>query len=191
MRACAALLLIALAAWPAAAARRESVTGSRFHIDPGEWRYFEFPVKEANARLDVQFEVLSPKDAGGIRARVLREEEFRRFRSRQPHRDLGATSYEREGRWRARLADAGMYVVVIDNRAEERRRSRVQMEIALTTGPEPENLPVKYASPRRRSVVIAASLGGFLLIAGLWGKALWRATRRRPEPPAPPAPVWF
>ncbi len=188
----AIIALMALLAWPAGAARRESLTSSRFHLDPGEWRYFEVPVKEGNARLDVEFEVTSPKKAGGIRVRIFRDEEFQRFRSRQQHRTIGATGYDREGRWRARLADAGVYIVVVDNGAGERQKAQVRMDISLMTGPEPENLPVTYASPRKKQIVVTTSIAGFLVIVVLWGKALWRAARNRPDPPLPPpTPVWY
>ena len=80
-------------------------------------------------------------------------------------------------------------VVVIDTRREGGRKSRVWMEATLTTGPEPEELPVTYASPRKRRVVVAASLAGFLAIVATAGQALWQAVKRRPPPP-PSLPIW-
>jgi len=41
-----------------AARRKETLIYSRFDVDPGEWRYFEFPSKAGEARLEVRFDVL-------------------------------------------------------------------------------------------------------------------------------------
>jgi len=177
-------VLVAAIASPADAARRkESLIYSRFDVDPGEWRYFEFPAKAAEARLEVRFDVLSPKDSPGVRAVVLRQAEFESYRERRPHRDLQATAYQRTGSLRTRLSEPGGYVVVLDNARESKHRARVDLEVTLTIGPDPEALPVAYASPRRRLAVVAASVAGFLLILLVSGRALWRAARRRPPPP--------
>ena len=172
-------LLLVFAAWPLAGAqRKETLIYSRFEIDPGEWRYFEFPSKEKDARLQVQVDLQAPKNAPGVRVAVMNEEEFRRFRAGQPHRAIASSAYRREGNLRTRLAEPGGYAVIIDNRLEGRRKSRVEMEVTLTTGPDPENLPVDYASPQKRLIVVSVSLAGFLLILVLSGRALWRATRQ-------------
>lgn len=169
-----------LSVWAATAAqRRENLIYSKFDIDPGEWRYFEFPAKEKDARLQVQFEVQSPPNSSGVRVTVETAEEFRKFRATQPHREIGASAYLRESTFRTRLPDVGEYVVVIDSRMENRRKYRVEMEVTLTTGPDPESLPVEYASARKRLIVVSASVAGFLVIVLLAGRALWRATRNK------------
>ena len=187
--------LLAILAWPAGAAqRKESLIYSRFEIDPGEWRYFEFPSKERDTRLEVQFEVQAPKDASGVRVAVMREQEFKLFRENQPHREISSTTFRHDGTLRTRLREAGGYAVVVDNRLEGRRKSRVRLEVALTTGPDPETLPVSYASPQKRLMVVSVSLMGFLIIVALTGQALWRATRRPPSSPPPgfpQPPLWY
>ncbi len=173
------VLCLLLLVWPASAAqRRENLIYSKFDIDPGEWRYFEFPSKEKDARLSVQFEVQSPQSSSGVRIGVLAAEEFRRFRANQPNQALSASGYLKEGTLRTRLTQPGGYVVVIDNKMEGRRKYRVEMEVTLAYGPDPESLPVVYASPQKRLVLVSVSLAGFLLILALSGRALWRATRR-------------
>jgi spore coat polysaccharide biosynthesis protein SpsF (cytidylyltransferase family) len=91
----------------AAAQHREELTYS-FDIDPGEWRYFEFPVKEKDARLEVRFEVRARHDSPGIRVAVMTQEEFRRFRDNLPHHDIGASDPRAEERsrrgWRSRAS---------------------------------------------------------------------------------------
>lgn len=166
----------------AAAQHREELTYS-FDIDPGEWRYFEFPVKEKDARLEVQFEARTNHGSPGIRVAVMSQEEFQRFRGNQPHQEIGASDYRARGTLKARLAEPGQYVVVIDNREKSQRRRHVEMESVLVTGPDPETLPVEYLSPEKRAVVVMVSAAGFLLILALAGRALWRATRRRPLQP--------
>ncbi len=181
------VLALLAAVWPAGAAqRRDSLIYSRFDIDPGESRYFPFPSKEAGARLDVRFEVLSPKEAAGVRVRVQSEQEFERLRGGRPPESISVASYRRDGKLQTRLAQPGGYVVVIDSRLEARRRVRVDLEVVLVTGPDPETLPVAYASPRRRLVVVVASAGVFLLTALLAGRALLRALRWRPRAPLTP-----
>ena len=170
------LMLLALTVTAPAAERQETLIYSRFEVDPGEWRYFEFPAKEAVARLDVRFEVDSSRDAGGVRVRLLRDREFERFRQKQPAEFLGATNYRRRGRLTAKL-EAGSYVVVVEGRPEGHRRSQVELDVKLLTGSDPETLPVSYASPRRRSVVVGISLAAFAVILAWAGGALWRAAR--------------
>lgn len=172
-------LALLLAAPLAAAQRRETLIYSRFDIDPGEWRFFEFPSKEKDARLQVRFEVQSPQNSSGVRMVVLTESEFQKLRQNQPHKEIRSTAYRRESELRTTLAEPGGYAVVIDNRLEGRRKYRVEMEVNLITGPDPETLPVGYASPGKRRIVVTASLAGFLLILALSGQALWRAARRR------------
>ena len=182
MARCARLAWLALLAWPLLAAQRhETLIFSRFDIDPGEWRYFEFPSKEKDARLQVHFEIQSPRRSSGVRVAVLGERDFRQLRENRPHREISSTGYRKDGDLRTRLLEPGSYAVVIDNRMEGRRKYRVEMEVNLITGPDPETLPVEYASPRKRLIVVTTSIAGFLLILALSGKALWRAARRRRE----------
>lgn len=178
----AALLLVTLAP-PAAAARRKDTLNYSFDIDPGEWRYFEFPSKSGEAWIEIRFDVLSPKDSRGVRVAIQREREFDKFRENQPHQNFQVTSYQRSGNLRSRLTESGGYVVIVDNRREAKRRARVYLEVIVTTGPDPESLPVAYASPRKRWIVVTISLAVFAAMLLVFGRALWRATRR-------PAPLW-
>ncbi|HZS51105.1 MAG TPA: hypothetical protein VFA54_09610 [Bryobacterales bacterium] len=161
----------------AAAQHRETFNYS-FDVDSGESRYFEIPTKEAGARLRVEFEVRSPQRFPGIRVAVEKQDQFERLRQHQPHQDLAFLSYRREGTLQVQLPESGRYAVVINSPPETHRRCRVEMDVTLTTGPDPETLPVSYASPRTRLIVVTASLGGFVLILLLSGRALWRAARR-------------
>jgi hypothetical protein len=173
------VLVLLLAAPLAAAQRRETLIYSQFDIDPGEWRYFEFPSKEKDARLRVEYKVEAPPNSSGVRVAVVTESEFLKLRQNQPHKEIRSSAYRRQGELRTPLPDPGGYAVVIDNRLEGRRKYRVDLDVSLITGPDPETLPVGYISPERRRVVVTASIAGFLLILGLAGQALWRATRRR------------
>lgn len=162
-----------------AAQHQESFNYS-FDVDPGEWRYFDMPTKESNARLRVQYEVQWPQRTRGVRVLVESEEQFERLRQNQPHQETASLPYQREGTIDVRLPSPGRYVVVIENGAETRRRCRVEMDVTLTTGPEPETLPVSYASHQTRLAVVMTSAAGFVLILVFSGRALWQATRRRP-----------
>jgi len=179
----AALLLATLAPPAGAARRKDTLIYSRFDIDPGEWRYFEFPSKSGDARLEVRFDVLSPKESQGVRVAVQKESEFDKFRENQPHQYFQTTPYQRSGNVRARLTESGSYVVIVDNRQEAKRRARVDLAVTLTTGPDPDALPVAYASPRKRWIVVSVSLAVFAAMLLVFGRALWRATRR-------PASLW-
>jgi hypothetical protein len=183
------LLLAALATATWAAQRRETLIYSRFDVDPGEWRYFEFPAKEPMARLEAEFRVESQGEGHGIRLRVLTDEAFARFRAGQPAQHIEGTGYRRRGRFAVNL-EQGSYVLVAENRPEGDRRSRVELEANLITGPDPETLPVAYASPQRRMAVVGISLAAFAVILVWGGGALWRAARAN-RPPEPRQPlVW-
>src|SRR5262249_193089 len=146
----------------AAAQHKETFTYN-FDLEPREMRYFEVTSKEKDARLKVQFEVQSSQNPAGVRVSLLSEEQFEQWRQQRPHGEITSTAYLREGNLRTRLAEPGRYAVVIEN-GLERRRCRLEMEVVLTTGPEPETLPATYASPQRRIIVVSASLAGFLVI---------------------------
>ncbi len=165
-----------LASTLAAAQHKETFTYN-FDLEPRETRYFEVTSKEKDARLRVQFEVQSPQNAAGVRVALLSAEQFQELREQRAHGEITSTAYLREGNLRTRLAEPGRYVVVIENQME-RRRCRLEMEVVLTTGPEPETLPATYASPQKRLIVVSASVAGFLLILALSARALWRATRK-------------
>jgi len=173
------LLLLFLAAAASGAQRRESLIYTQFDVDPGEKRYFEFPAKQPDARLEILFEVLSPNSPATIRAMVLGEKDFQRLRENRPHRLIDGTTYRKQGSMRVRLGEAGGYAVVVDSGEHSRGKTRVEMRVTLTTGPDPETLPVRYASPRRRLAVVSVSLAGFLIILALSAQALRRATRWR------------
>ena len=171
-------LLLAFLAGPLTAAQHRETFTYSFDIDPGEARYFDVTSREADSRLKVQFEVQSPQNPPPVRVAVQSEEEFRRFREHQPHREISSSPPQKEGTLKTRLPEAGRYIVVIENRMERRRKCRVEMLVVLMTGPEPETLPVEYASPRKRLIVVTVSVACFLLILALSGKALWRAAHR-------------
>jgi hypothetical protein len=163
------------------AAQHKETFNYSFDVDPGDSRYFEMPTKEANARLHVEYEVQWPQRTRGVRVMVHSAGEFEKMRQNQAHQEIASLDYQKEGKLDIHLPSPGRYVVVIANRREARRRCRVEMDVTLTTGPEPETLPVSYASPQTRKIVITASLAGFALILVISGRALWRATRPPPD----------
>ncbi len=166
-----------LLACPLAAAQHKETFTYNFDLEPRETRYFEVISKEKETRLKVQFEVQTPTNAAGVRVALLSEEQFQQLRQQKAHGESISTAYLRAGNLRTRLAEPGRYIVVIENQLE-RRRCRLEMLVVLTTGPEPESLPVTYASPRARLIVVIASAAGFLLILALSARALWGLTRR-------------
>jgi hypothetical protein len=170
---------LALAWCLRAAQHRETFTYS-FDIDPGEVRYFDVLSKQPGARLQLSFEVASPEKSSGVRVAVESEKDFGRLRGNLPHQEMMASAYRPEGALRARLPEPGRYFVVIDNQKEARRRSRVEMEVNLITGPDPETLPVGYASPQKRLVVVSVSVIAFLCVLAASGAALWRSLQRPP-----------
>lgn len=165
---------------PLRAAQHKETSSHSFDVDPGEPRYFEMPAKEANARLHVQYQVQWPQKTRGVHVLVESEEQFQHFRKNRPHREIASLDYQKEGTLDVHLPSPGLYMVVVES-AEVRLRCRVEMDLTLTTGPEPETLPVSYVPPRTRLIVVSTSLAGFALILIFSGRALWRATRHRPE----------
>jgi hypothetical protein len=110
---------------------------------------------------------------GGVRVRgSLRDREFARFRQTS-QRNSSVPQLPRRGRHGE--AGAGHLRSCSEGRPEGHRRSQVELDVKLLTGPDPETLPVAYASPRRRSVVVGVSLTVFAVILAWAGGALWRA----------------
>src|SRR5262245_38071958 len=141
----AVLLLTALSVAAPAAQHKDTVIYSRFDVDPGEWRYFEFPSKDPEARLEVSFEVENGNRERAVRVRVLQDHQFARFRQNEPAEAIGASPYRRRGGLATRVL-AGNYVVLVESRQGNSAPSRVQLDVSLLGGPDPETLPVAYAS---------------------------------------------
>ncbi len=93
-------------------------------------------------------------------------ERFNRGKSFQP---LHSTGFQANSRFRYELADAGDYVLLLDNRLEGRRATQVGVRIELWNS---DTASVRTLAPEKRRLVVALSVLFFLAIAGFSARQL-------------------
>jgi hypothetical protein len=107
---------------------------------------------------------------------------------------LAATEAGRTGRVRYLVTRPGDYVLLLDNRSQERSQSRggaaVQLNVRLAFDPKYVSFEPGQLPPGQRQVVVAVSLLGFAAIGGWSGWKLWNATRRRRRTTGLPPPLF-
>ena len=144
------------------------LTNGLLSVPPSHWQAIDLRIPHNGTTVDVEFEVQQ-----GSRVQVLimnrpQAERFNRGRSYEP---IVSTGFEKSGRLKYRLADAGQYVLMIDNRIETRTPTLVHLRLELTN---PYRADVRELSPARRRVVVTLSLVFFGAVVAF---SAWRFLR--------------
>lgn len=152
-------------------------------VDPSRFRTLSIQVKSGGARVICSYSVVEGES--GVRVLLMSKPDAERFARGQSHATLAGTAYEREGAFSYAVTRPGEYKVVLDNRMEGRGRAVVHLHVRTVTG----DVAMRTATelpPRRKFVVIGASLLVFGLIAAWAGPKLSRAIAQRPSSGWPP-----
>jgi hypothetical protein len=173
-------LVLALAAVPPALPLLDKTVT----IPAADWKAFEIPLRQRPARIECEFAALS--GGSGVRAVLLERAQFERLEAGQGYHTLAATAYQRSGGL-AYWAEAGDYVVAVDNRLEGRGPADVRLRVWLVF--ESPAAPPRTLSPERRAVVVGLSAAFFAGVALFAGTRLWRAFGASARGPTPPFPV--
>ena len=172
------LLLALTGSVIAQSAERVVLFDELVRIPRSQWRGLTPVVlRQRPAIVEVDYTVMS----GGaeVRAVVMTRQEVARFRDGHSPRAVAATQPSREGKLRHLITRPGDYVVLLDNRTEQRGGAAVQLKVGLAYHPQHVSFtPGRLPEPRRR-IVIAVSLLGFAVVGGWSGWKLWGATVRR------------
>jgi hypothetical protein len=157
-----------------AASTSVELADETYRIPPHYWRYMELGLRQRPALVNARFEV----DEGPSRVRLalMTRDELERMRNGQPRSPLVVSPAGAAGRVIYEVAEAGDYVLVVENRAAEASvvHLRVMLDFAGTS-----TMHVTQISPLRRTVVVGLSLAFFLAIVSYSGRRLLRSFHRR------------
>ncbi len=126
-------------------------------VPPSHWRAIDVPVPKAGSVIEASFTV--PDEASGVEAILVTREGADRFNAGRSYQALARTGYEKSGKLRYEVEQAGDYILLMDNRIEGRKDTEVSVKISLR---EPGSVIAITLSPQRRAVIIVLSLLFFL-----------------------------
>jgi hypothetical protein len=136
-----------------------------FRLEPGDYRWVPFTIKQTPTEVDCKFEVLQ----GGLELRVelLPMSEFRLFSRGREHSTL-VVMQQHSGAFRRIIDQPGQYAVVLKDIASQ--AETVSLELNTDVNPNAGAI-ARELPARRRLTVILVSFGLFFVIvsvSGLW-----------------------
>lgn len=150
-------------------------------VPRSQFRAVRMPVQQRPVTIECDYKAVS---GSPVRAVVMTVDDMERMRNQRSYRILAATGPAAEGALRYRVNRPGDYVLLLEN--DNTPNVRVRLQIALAFDENASFTPTTLPPARRRQVV-AVSLAGFSLVAGLTAWRLLAAVRRRrswlPESP--------
>jgi hypothetical protein len=165
--------LIGLALLATAAACAQDASQS-FRLDPGDFRWVPFTVRQTPTAVDCRFEVLQGNPS--VHVELLPMSEFRQFSRGRDHSTMAATPDGRSGNFRQVIAVRGQYAVVVVN-GKSAPPATVALRFQANMNPNGADI-AETLSPRRRLTVILISLA-FFAVTVIWsGRKLLRAIHR-------------
>jgi len=177
------LLILALGAASLAAQppARTVLVDETVRVPRSQFRAVRMPVQQRPVTIECDYKAVS---GSPVRAVVMTVDDMERMRNQRSYRILAATGPAAEGALRYRVNRPGDYVLLLEN--DNTPNVRVRLQIALAFDENASFTPTTLPPARRRQVV-AVSLAGFSLVAGLTAWRLLAAVRRRrswlPESP--------
>jgi hypothetical protein len=129
------------------------LTDGLVNVPPSHWQAVHFEVLRNGSTVHCSFEVVS--GANRVQAMLLERSQSDRFNAGRPMRPVHVTGFERSARFRAYVAEAGDYVLLLDNRLEGRYAADVRVRIEST---DPQSVTVRELPPDRRRAVVTLSI---------------------------------
>lgn len=120
-------------------------------VPPRDWEGFHLGITQQPAFVECSFSVES--GSPGVRVALMRHHDAERFRAGARHEVLAATGFEKSGRLKYFLEQAGEYSIVVDNRLSGAQEARVHLTVNLAFAEEAREL-----APGRRRVVILLTM---------------------------------
>ena len=144
-----------------------------FRLEPGDYRWIPFTVKQVPTEVDCRFEVL--QGGPGVHVELLPMSEFRLFNRGKAHQTLAVSPDARTGAFRRIVDQPGQYAVVVQNAAGA---PPAVISLELSTDLNPNAGVVAQELPaRRRLTVILTSFGLFFGMVTWSGFRLLRALK--------------
>jgi hypothetical protein len=144
-----------------------------FRLDPGEFRWFPFTVKQVPTEVDCRFEVV--KGEASVHMELLPMSEFRRFSRGREHETLAMSDDAHSAGFRRMMDSRGQYAVVVINKRGA-PTAMVSLEVRTDLNPN-AHVVAKMLPPERRLVVILISFAIFFVTVTWAGLKLARAIR--------------
>jgi hypothetical protein len=146
--------------------------GQPFRLEPGDFRWVPFTVRQTPSEVDCHFEVL--KGNATVHVELLPMSEFRLFSRGLEHDTLALTPDGKSGDFRRVIDVRGQYAVVAEN-ARGAPAATVLLRIQTNLNPGADT--ARTLSPARRLTVILLSFGFFFVTVVWSGRKLFRAMR--------------
>lgn len=171
------LLTIAILLFgPAARAQKIPArdAGQSFRLEPGDFRWVPFTVRQTPTEVDCHFAVIEGDPT--VHVELLPMNEFRLFERGVDHETLAVTLDGRNGDFRRIIDTSGRYAVVVVN-GKRARPAMVAMQVRTTVNPSGSQM-ARTLSPRRQLGVILISFGFFFVTVSWSARKLIRGMRR-------------
>ncbi|HVW87814.1 MAG TPA: hypothetical protein VHB50_24180 [Bryobacteraceae bacterium] len=146
-----------------------------FRLDPGEFRWVPFTVKQIPTEVDCRFQVL--RGNASVHMELLPMREFRRFNRGHEHETLAVSPDSRAGSFRRVVDERGQYAVIVIN---EKNAPPALVTLELRTDLNPNaDVIARELPPGRRLGVILISFALFFTMLFWFGLKLLRAMNFR------------
>jgi len=147
--------------------------GQPFKLEPGDFRWVPFTVRQTPVEVDCHFEVTGASN--NVHLELLPMSDFRLFDRGREHETLAATPEARSGGFRRIIDVRGQYAVVVVN---ARGAPPAVVSLQLQTNVNPNGADIaRTLSPQRRFTVIALSFAFFFVTVAWSGRKLILAMR--------------
>jgi len=155
-----------------AAGNRPQEGDQPFRLEPGDFRWVPFTVRQTPSEVDCRYEVI--KGNPSVHVELLPMSEFRLFNRGREHDTMALTPDGQSGEFRRIIDVRGQYAVVVKN---ARGAPPATILLRVQTNLNPGADVARTLSPGRRLAVILISFAFFFVTVAWSGRKLMRAVR--------------
>ena len=168
-----ALFALLLAAANPTAIPSATPTPQAMRLEPGDYRWVPFTVKQIPTEADCRFEVL--QGGPSVHLELLPMGEFRAFSRNKEHETLAVSPDSMKGAFRRMIDRPGQYAVVLKNSSKS---EPVVVSLEFSTNLNPNaNVVAQELPPHKRLMVILISFGVFFAMVSWSGVQLIRGLK--------------
>ena len=146
--------------------------GQPFRLEPGDFRWVPFTVRQTPSEVDCRFEVV--KGNPSVHVELLPMSEFRLFNRGREHDTMALTPNGQSGEFKRIIDVRGQYAVVVTN-ASGAPPATVLLRVQTNVNPGAD--VARTLPPGRRLGVILISFAFFFVTVAWSGRKLMRALR--------------